>query len=130
METKVFKAGDFVIQYFVLITSLWFGPTIWFGPIENQTMGWQGVLIYICYREMFRQKGWGVLKHFSLKTATDLNHHDLKLLCESEWTHFPSTPNEWERKRRNQSPAFQHNFPGQFYLLILDFCIDTKLNPF
>ena len=51
METKVFKAGDFVIQYFVLITSFSF------GPIENQTMGWQGVLIYVCYREMFRQKG-------------------------------------------------------------------------
>ena len=43
---------------------------------------------------------------------------------------FPSTPNERERKRTNQSPAFEHNFPGQFYLLILDFRIDTKLNPF
>ena len=82
---------------------------------------------------MWCQKGWGVSKGFCLKTATDLYHHDLKLglvrKLRERMNTFPSTPNEWERKRRNQSPPFGHNFPAQFYLPILDFRIDRRLNP-
>ena len=98
METKVLKAGDFVIQYFVLITSFSF----W--PIENQTMGWQGILIYVCYKEMFRQKGWGVLKNVSLKTATDLNHHDLKLETVRANEHI-SFNSKWMREIEEKSKS-------------------------
>ena len=68
METKVFKAGCFVIIIIILILctygKFWFGLTIWFGLIKNQSMGRQGNSPMYA-TGMCRQKGWGLKRLLS-----------------------------------------------------------------
>ena len=87
-------------------SKFWFGLTIWFGLIESQSMGWQGTSL--CMLQGCAAKKDGVLKDFCPKTATELNHHDLKLglvrKLRERMNRFPFN-SKWMREKEEKSKS-------------------------